>query len=78
MTAAMPTPDPATGPSAPEASSRRLATPTWLDGTTTVTGARGSPPLASATASWSASAAGGPYSVHTTRRAMRGQATQRV
>lgn len=32
---------PAHGPRAPDVSSRRAATPTWLEGTTTVTGARG-------------------------------------
>ena len=37
-------------PSAPPASSRRAVTPTWLEGTTTVTGASGSPALAAATA----------------------------
>ena len=60
VTAASPTPVPATGPSTPEASSRLDATPTWFDGTTTVTGASGSPALASVTAPRSAWAASCP------------------
>ena len=44
----------------PEASRRRAATPTWFDGTTTVTGASRSAPLAAATASPSARSAGRP------------------
>jgi hypothetical protein len=47
------------------------ATPTWLEGTTTVTGASGSSPLAVAIAPRSAAAASRPYRVHSTRRAMR-------
>ena len=70
VTAASPMPEPAIEPRVPAASSRRDATPTWFDGTTTVTGASGSPALAAATASWSARAASRPYPVHTMRKAM--------
>ena len=57
-------------------SSRRLATPTWLLGTTTVTGASGSPALACATASRRARAASRPYELQTTRDAMATEGTR--
>ena len=69
VTAASPTPVPVTGPSEPADSSRRDATPRWFDGTTTVTGARGSPAFPSATAPRRAWAASSPYEVITTRNA---------
>ena len=62
-------PEPAgeTGPSSPDASSRRAATPTELPGTTTVTGASGDSCFARAISARSASAAARPYGVETTR-----------
>ena len=55
-----------TGPSSPDASNRRAATPTELVGTTTVTGASGSACLASATALRSVRDAARPYALGTT------------
>ena len=61
LTPIRPTPDPPhTGPRRPDASSRRADTPTWFDGTTTVTGARGSSRLAAAMAAASATDASVP------------------
>ena len=56
-TATSPVPEPQTEPTAPDASSRRADTPTWFDGTMTVTGASGSSPLAAVISARSASAA---------------------
>ena len=78
LTAARPVPPAVIGPSAPEASSRRLATPTWFEGTTTVTGASGSPALELVMARWSASAAGRPYATHSTCSDMASEVTQGV
>ena len=66
-TAANPLPRPQSGPSSPEASSRLAATPTWLDGTTTLTGARGSPALALRMAALRDCAAGRPNGTHSKR-----------
>ena len=56
-----PGPAPHTVPTDPEASRRRVDTPTWLDGTTTVTGASGSAPLIREISTRSAVAASVPY-----------------
>ena len=64
VTAMRPGPAPHTGPAAPDASSRRVDTPTWLDGTTTVTGVSGSDPLRRAISARSAAAASVPYRTH--------------
>ncbi len=61
-----------TGPSSPDASNRRAATPTELPGTITVTGASGEPALARAISARNASAAACPYGVATTRTGIRG------
>src|SRR5438034_232798 len=65
-----PTPRPHVGPSDPDASSRRVATPTWFAGTTTVTGASASSPFVRAISARSASAASRPYPTHSTRIVM--------
>ena len=52
------------------------ATPTWLEGTTTVTGASGSAPLAATISARSASAASLPYRTHRVSTAMASDGTQ--
>jgi hypothetical protein len=78
VTATSPMPRPLTGPRAPDASSRRAPTPTWLEGTTTVTGARGSPALAAAMEARSACAASPPYRTHWTDNPMAEERTEGV
>ena len=67
-TATRPTPPALAAPKPPDASSRRVATPTWFDGTTTVTGASGSVALAATMWVRKASTAARPYGTHSTRR----------
>ncbi len=66
VTATSPRPRAHVGPNAPEASSRLVATPTWFDGTTTVTGVSGSSPLMAAIVVRRASAAARPYGTQST------------
>ena len=66
-TATSPVPGPHTGPTAPDASNRRADTPTWLDGTMTVTGRNGSSLLAALISARNASAAALPYRAHLAR-----------
>ena len=67
-TATRPTPPALAAPKLPDASSRRVATPTWFDGTTTVTGASGSVALAATMCVRKPSTAARPYGTHSTRR----------
>jgi len=70
LMAAMPIPRLASGPRAPEPKRRRVATPTWFEGTMIDTGANGSSPFAAATVLRSAPAASRPYRTNSIRMAI--------